>query len=84
MSPRQRKQPLKNPPPSPPNPVTIATRLKRWRKVRGLSQGQAAPLLGITRRTLENWEQGINAPRGLALEALHTKLKMPNPKPASA
>lgn len=55
--------------------TTLPAKLRRWRKVRGLSQGQAAPLLGITRRTLENWEQGINAPRGLALEALHTKLK---------
>lgn len=58
-------------------PLNIPAALRRWRKARGLSQGQAAPVLGITRRTLENWEQGINAPRGLALATLRQLLKTP-------
>jgi len=46
--------------------TTIPAQLRRWRKARGLSQSQAAPVLGLTKRTLENWEQGTTQPRGLA------------------
>jgi len=46
--------------------TTIQTKLRAWRKARGLSQSQAAPVLGLTQRTLENWEQGTTQPRGLA------------------
>jgi len=44
----------------------IPSKLRAWRKARGLSQSQAAPVLGITLRSLENWEQGTTQPRGLA------------------
>lgn len=46
--------------------TTIPAQLRKWRKARGLSQSQAAPVLGLTKRTLENWEQGTTQPRGLA------------------
>ena len=46
--------------------TTIPAQLRHWRKARGLSQSQAAPVLGLTKRTLENWEQGTTQPRGLA------------------
>lgn len=56
--------------------VSIPKQLKAWRARAGLSQPDAAAHLGITRRTLENWEQGVNAPRGLARSALLEKLKV--------
>jgi DNA-binding transcriptional regulator YiaG len=55
--------------------MKISTQLKRWRARRGLSQSQAAPVLGVTLKTLQNWEQQANQPRGLARSAL---LKMLN------
>ena len=53
----------------------IPSTLQNWRKTRGLSQSEAAPLLGVPVRTLQSWEQGEREPRGLALEALQAKLK---------
>lgn len=57
----------------------IPAKLRAWRKARGLSQSQAAPVLGLTKRTLENWEQGTTQPRGLArvhlLQLLNTPKK---------
>lgn len=49
---------------------SLPAKLARWRKARGLSQSQAAPLLGVTLDTLQNWEQGRSTPRGLALTSL--------------
>jgi DNA-binding transcriptional regulator YiaG len=49
--------------------------LLTWRQTRGLSQSEAAPLLGVPVRTLQSWEQGERAPRGLALGALLQLLK---------
>ncbi len=50
--------------------MTISAKLKRWRRVRSLSQSQAAPLLGVPVKTLQNWEASRRTPRGLALSAL--------------
>ena len=50
--------------------MTLSTELRAWRRIHGLSQGGAAVQLGVSRRSLENWEQGVNAPTGLALTAL--------------
>lgn len=60
--------------------TTIQTKLRAWRKARGLSQSGAAPLLGVTLRTLENWEQGRSQPRGLALRAIVQTLKPLKPR----
>lgn len=49
--------------------------LRRWRKERRLSQSQAAPVLGLTLRTLKNWEQGQSIPRGLAWTAINQLLQ---------
>lgn len=51
-------------------PTEVPARLRAWRRARGLSQSQAAPLLGISQRTLENWEQRRSQPRGLTLKHL--------------
>jgi putative transcriptional regulator len=52
-----------------------STQLKQWRERMGLSQSQAAPVLGVTLDTLQNWEQGRRTPRGLALTALLERIK---------
>lgn len=38
----------------------------RIRQHTGLSQGQFASLIGVSKRTLENWEQGRRHPTGPA------------------
>ena len=44
-----------------PSSPLVRTRLKS-----GLTQGQFAALLGVSKRTLEQWEQGRRAPSGAA------------------
>ena len=39
----------------------------RAREKVGMTQGQFAALLGVSRRTLEQWEQGRRKPNGAAL-----------------
>jgi len=43
----------------------------------GLSQGKFAALLGISVRTLQNWEQGHRRPRGPARVLLHVAAQHP-------
>lgn len=52
--------------------------LKRLRAGLGLSQSEFAGALGISTRTLQQWEQGINKPRGTGLALL--KLAEKNPR----
>lgn len=52
----------------------IEIRLKTWRHQRGFSQRDAAQVLGVPKRTLQDWEQGRRRPRGLSLTALCEKL----------
>jgi putative transcriptional regulator len=54
---------------------TTGERLKAWRTSKNLSQSQAASELGVSVRTLQEWEQGRMQPRGLALSALEQMLK---------
>jgi DNA-binding transcriptional regulator YiaG len=44
---------------------SIATRLKNARKTLGLSQSEAASEWGLSKRTLQHWEQGQRHPSGL-------------------
>jgi len=60
---------------------SLPTQLRAWRAKRGLSQTQAAALLGRSRRVLENWEQGRSAPRGQARVALLALLAQIGAKP---
>lgn len=53
----------------------IKVELRKWRSMKGLSQRQAADVLGVPKRTLQEWEQGRRSPRGLARFALWEKLK---------
>lgn len=44
----------------------------------GLSQAEFAKLLGVSRRTLQEWEQGRKQPTGAAKSLLKIALKHPN------
>jgi len=46
--------------------MNIATQLKKWREKKGFSQADAAAYLEISKRTLQDWEQGRRQPVGLA------------------
>lgn len=49
---------------------TFAKKLQAWRERRGFTQQEAAKNLGISVRTLQNWEIARNMPRGFGLNAL--------------
>jgi DNA-binding transcriptional regulator YiaG len=51
-------------------PRKFARALQAWRERKAFSQRDAAELLGISKRTLENWEQERATPRGYAVVAL--------------
>ena len=51
-------------------PRKFARMLQEWRERRGYSQRDAANALGISKRTLENWEQARATPRGYAIQML--------------
>jgi transcriptional regulator with XRE-family HTH domain len=50
--------------------ANFAKKLKSWRERRGFTQQDAAKSLGISIRTLQNWEIARNMPRGFGLKAL--------------
>jgi DNA-binding transcriptional regulator YiaG len=51
-------------------PRKFARLLQDWRVRKGFSQRDAANALGISKRTLENWEQERATPRGYAIQML--------------
>ena len=48
----------------------FATTLKHYRERRRFTQEEAATKLGVSVRTLQNWEIARNMPRGFGLSAL--------------
>jgi DNA-binding transcriptional regulator YiaG len=48
----------------------FAKTLKHWRDRKGFTQQDAAKSLGISVRTLQNWEIARYMPRGFGLNAL--------------
>lgn len=58
----------------------LAERIKGARNRLNLSQSQAAEEWGISKRTLQQWEQSRSSPRGLALKALESILAAAAPK----
>ena len=59
--------------PAPKKTVTarqLAKLLREWRDRNEYSQRGASDALGISKRTLENWEQERAMPQGFALQAL--------------
>lgn len=55
-------------------PPRLAQRIQAARNRLNLSQSEAAQKWGISKRTLQEWEQGRHEPRGLALAALESIL----------
>lgn len=53
----------------------LPLQLKAWRKRNRLSQSAAAVKLRMSRRTLQEWEQGRAAPRNLALIAISDRIR---------
>ena len=58
-----------------PRPSTMAERLKRFRHLRGLTQGKLAQDLGVDQSTLARWERGEREPKGRFLERVEQVLK---------
>ena len=50
----------------------MGERLYEWRRKKNFSQGEAALKLKISKRTLQEWEQGRAQPHHLALDVLVT------------
>ena len=51
-------------------PRKFARALQAWLERKAFSQRDAAEFLGISKRTLENWEQERATPRGYAIQML--------------
>ena len=49
--------------------------LKESRKQLGYTQKQLAPWLGVSLKTIKNWEQGISKPSRAAMMLLELELK---------
>ncbi|MEO7723494.1 MAG: helix-turn-helix domain-containing protein [Chthoniobacterales bacterium] len=54
---------------------SLIGRLRAWRKRNNLSQSEAALKLQISKRTLQEWEQGRAEPEGLARLAIEKILR---------
>ena len=52
------------------NHKQFAKTLAAWRKEYGYTQQEAADKLGVSRRSLENWEQERAMPQGFGLNAM--------------
>jgi DNA-binding transcriptional regulator YiaG len=50
-------------------------RLRAWRERHNLSQSEAALKLQISKRTLQEWEQGRAVPRGFARTAIEKAIR---------
>ena len=53
----------------------LAARLRAWREKNDFSQSEAALRLQISKRTLQEWEQGRAEPRGLASAAIEKAIR---------
>ena len=51
--------------------------LVAWRKDNGYTQQEAADRLGVSRRSLENWEQERAMPQGFGLSAMLKIIQAP-------
>ena len=66
-----------------PKPISahdFAVLLKNWRADNEFSQRDAACVLGVNKRTLENWEQERATIQGYGLTALLRKLRQKRTK----
>jgi len=61
-------------------PRKFARLLREWRERKGYSQRDASDALGISKRTIENWEQERATPRGYAIQMLLKLISLPQGK----
>ena len=54
---------------------TFAELVRAWRDSRGITRAEAGRRLGIPYRTLEYWESGEHAPRGMARRVLEARFR---------
>ena len=54
---------------------TFPARLRKWRERENLSQSEAALRLQISKRTLQEWEQGRAAPHDIARIAIESAIR---------
>jgi DNA-binding transcriptional regulator YiaG len=54
--------------------MTFAKLVTAWREKRQLNRAEAARLLDVPYRTLQDWEAGLRTPRGIALKLLTKRL----------
>lgn len=50
--------------------ATFAELLRKWRERHGYSQRDAAQVLQVSKRSLQNWEQERAMPQGFGLQAM--------------
>ena len=58
----------------------FARKLKEWREENDYTQQEAADRLGVSRRSLENWEQKRAMPQGFGLVAILQSIQAPKKK----
>ena len=58
----------------------FARKLKEWREENDYTQQEAAGKLGVSRRSLENWEQERAMPQGFGLGAMLQIIQAPKKK----
>ena len=58
----------------------FAQTLKVWREQNDYTQQEAADQLGVSRRSLENWEQERAMPQGFGLSAMLQVIRKPKKK----
>jgi transcriptional regulator with XRE-family HTH domain len=59
------------------DPESLSERIYQWREARNLSQSEAAMRLRLSKRTLQEWEQGRATPTHLGLIALEATIGRP-------
>ena len=53
----------------------FAERLLTWRTQRGWTREESAAKLGVSHRTLQEWEQGRRAPSGMAQRGVFARMQ---------
>ena len=61
----------------------FARKLRDWREQNDYTQQEAADRLGVSRRSLENWEQKRAMPQGFGLGAMLQIIEGAKPKAAT-
>jgi transcriptional regulator with XRE-family HTH domain len=57
--------------------ISIGEKLRRLRKLAGYSQAELASQVGVSKRTLQDWEAGLKVARPRNLDALSKTLGVP-------